>query len=166
MSKFQNRRAQFQSPPKSDIVGAASKTARYLLRFVVPGIWITVTLIIFFSLLLSEEGHRANSFQRSGNLVISAGLLFALLSFNRKKMMDLIREPLCKIFQAVEKDKNPSFNDAQALEIARLRVDRVLPELSSAVAKRLFTHEISVVILGTLIGGYGDLFYDAVISKI
>jgi len=62
------------------------------------------------------------------------------------------------VFFQIEKEKHPDFTDAQAHEIARLRVDRSLRSLESALAARLLPHEILTVALGTLIAGYGDYF--------
>lgn len=157
MTKFEDRRAKFICPTKTDVEVSGDKIAGYLLRYGVPTIWAASAITLTLAFFMPEPAERAASFQRSGNLLIVIGLFFALWSAWKIQAMERVRGITYDIYFQIEKDKNPHFTEAQAWEIAYLRVDRALPGLINAMQRRLLPHEILVVALGTLIAGYGDI---------
>lgn len=154
---FETRRQQFLLPPKTDIESSSWTLSRGLLHNAVPVLWIATALVLAIALWSVAPTDRPDSFQRSGNLVILLGLSFGLWSFRMSGLMDRVTDVNYQVFYEVEKAKHPHFTDAQAWDIARLRVNRVLPTLKEVIARRLVPHELLVVSLGTFIAGYGDL---------
>jgi hypothetical protein len=156
------RKQKFEKPVDDEYIKKSQQVFSKIDTMNVKLFRILAIFSLFLGFLISNFTNLETAFSRSGGVVICIGLYFLFIHLDWNKFSKEMYKISLDMFTCIEReahgeDYRRNTSETTPEEVAKKRVDRILPYIIDSETTRIARNEGFILLIGTIVNVFGDI---------